>query len=252
MIGVRLWKSYYGGRLVRIGRHRIVKENPYLRLAEARAMEFVAENTSIPVPRVLDIFTVDKRLNIVMEYIDAPSLDTVWPDMSLERRELIVTQLKDFIIQLRALPPPHPGRVHAIDESGLFDPRQQNEPFGPFSCVADFHTFIGVNYIQEHLPKENPELSDSLEKCATRSYRTTFTHGDLAPRNILVKGDKIVGIIDWECAGWYPEYWEYTSCYRSNLDCRSFWDLARDKRIMGSYSEELLVDQHLSSVVTRC
>jgi hypothetical protein len=29
--------------------------------------------------------------------------------------------------------------------------------------------------------------------------------------NILVRGDVIVGIVDWETAGWYPSYWEYTT-----------------------------------------
>ena len=39
--------------------------------------------------------------------------------------------------------------------------------------------------------------------------RIVLTHGDLVPRNILVKNGRIVGIIDWEMAGFYPEYWEY-------------------------------------------
>jgi len=33
-----------------------------------------------------------------------------------------------------------------------------------------------------------------------------FTHGDLSSLNVLVRGDQIVGIIDWETAGWYPSY----------------------------------------------
>lgn len=41
----------------------------------------------------------------------------------------------------------------------------------------------------------------------------TFTHGDLNLGNILVQGApgsyNIVGVIDWEHAGWYPEFWEY-------------------------------------------
>ncbi|KAK6856449.1 hypothetical protein PG995_006636 [Apiospora arundinis] len=40
-----------------------------------------------------------------------------------------------------------------------------------------------------------------------------FTHGDLNPSNIFVRGDEVVGIIDWETAGWYPDYWEYTSAW---------------------------------------
>ncbi|KAF9234081.1 hypothetical protein BU15DRAFT_53061, partial [Melanogaster broomeanus] len=36
-----------------------------------------------------------------------------------------------------------------------------------------------------------------------------LTHGDLLPRNILVDGSRITAIIDWETAGFYPEFWEY-------------------------------------------
>lgn len=47
--------------------------------------------------------------------------------------------------------------------------------------------------------------------------RICLTHGDLHLGNILVvvsqDGDEpkitISGIVDWEQAGWYPEYWEY-------------------------------------------
>ena len=40
-----------------------------------------------------------------------------------------------------------------------------------------------------------------------------FSHGDLNPANILVRevGEgryEIAGIIDWECSGYYPDFWE--------------------------------------------
>jgi thiamine kinase-like enzyme len=48
-------------------------------------------------------------------------------------------------------------------------------------------------------------------------YRTDheifFTHADLNLRNILVKDGRISAIVDWENAGWFPEYWEYTKCH---------------------------------------
>lgn len=39
-----------------------------------------------------------------------------------------------------------------------------------------------------------------------------FTHGDLLPKNIIVDPDdgyRITAILDWEHAGYYPDYWEY-------------------------------------------
>jgi len=49
-----------------------------------------------------------------------------------------------------------------------------------------------------------------------------FTHGDLNPFNIFVRGDEVTAIIDWECAGWFPNYWEYTSAWYGNLT-RTEW-----------------------------
>ena len=55
-----------------------------------------------------------------------------------------------------------------------------------------------------------------------------FTHGDLSSLNVLVRGDKIVGVIDWETAGWYPVYWEYTTASQVS-PMNSFWREEIDK-----------------------
>lgn len=41
-----------------------------------------------------------------------------------------------------------------------------------------------------------------------------FTHGHFAFHNILVYSGHVSGFIDWECAGWCPEYWEFTTPLR--------------------------------------
>lgn len=46
---------------------------------------------------------------------------------------------------------------------------------------------------------------------------TVFSHGDLNAHNILVRGDKVVAIVDWEGASWFPHYWEYTSTWYGNI-----------------------------------
>jgi hypothetical protein len=54
-----------------------------------------------------------------------------------------------------------------------------------------------------------------------------FTNGDLSTLNILVRSDKINGIVDWETAGWVPSswepsYWEYSTACQVNSHT-SFW-----------------------------
>ncbi|KAH6896268.1 hypothetical protein BKA70DRAFT_1316777 [Coprinopsis sp. MPI-PUGE-AT-0042] len=62
------------------------------------------------------------------------------------------------------------------------------------------------------------ELADLLGEDYTRiraafpdSCHVCLTHTDLAPCNIIISptSPEVVGIIDWQESGWYPEFWEY-------------------------------------------
>jgi thiamine kinase-like enzyme len=41
-----------------------------------------------------------------------------------------------------------------------------------------------------------------------------LTHGDLDWSNILITDKKVSGIIDWECSGYFPAYWEWVTIKR--------------------------------------
>lgn len=62
----------------------------------------------------------------------------------------------------------------------------------------------------------SPKFTDFSRYEAFRSHLfdhgpPVFTHADLGAEHILVNPDegRIVGIIDWEMAGFWPQYWEY-------------------------------------------
>ena len=46
------------------------------------------------------------------------------------------------------------------------------------------------------------------------NHSIVFSHGDMHAHNILIQDGHVVGILDWEMAGWYPEYWEW---------CKALW-----------------------------
>lgn len=52
-------------------------------------------------------------------------------------------------------------------------------------------------------PRLDPPLQTLIEQ-QSEGWPLKFTHGDLRSLNILACGDSIVGIVDWETAGWYP------------------------------------------------
>jgi tRNA A-37 threonylcarbamoyl transferase component Bud32 len=245
-LGRKFYRGFPPG-VYRTGALFIVKRHSYVRYTEAATMIFIAAHTTIPVPRVHDFF-VNQRGYLIMDFIDAPSLDTLWSSMTEDKKQSVLMQVQGYLRQLRQLVPPNPGYVEAVDGSSLFDPRQSSDPFGPFSSVQAFHKFLGHDFV---LTSENYEQFHELfERCAKRSYRTVFSHGDLAPRNILVKDGRVVGIIDWETAGWYPEYLEYARLKRSNLDAPE-WE-ERLCKLMDPYLDEESAEDALSSIFTRC
>lgn len=67
-----------------------------------------------------------------------------------------------------------------------------------------------------------------------------FTHGDLNPFNVFVRDGLVVGILDWEFAGWYPAYWEYTAAWHGNRTRQAWQGVLTE--FLDAYPEELKME----------
>ncbi|KAI1136853.1 kinase-like protein [Hypoxylon sp. FL0543] len=213
------------GRCQPISKKLVVKTGPSVHLTEAATMAFVAKHTSIPVPRVHCSFIHNNRAYIVMDRIEGDVIGNIWETLSDADRDNIVSQLRRMLRELRAIQPPPGTGVESCVGGSLRDPRMtRSRPrFGPFRTIEAFHSWLRGGHRLEDFPNGFPNREDehdweNFKEMVARQDRPwpgpVFTHADLNPCNILVRGGQVVGIIDWEVAGWYPPYWEYTSaCY---------------------------------------
>jgi len=146
-----------------------------------------------------------------------------WVKRSEESKTKLLAQLGKMIRELRELKHPETMglAVASVDGGSLYDCRIPGASlrFGPFETIQDFHRHLrtGVEFDR----KLNSEAQELIKQQA-KPWPLVFTHGDLSSLNILARGDDIVGIIDWETAGWYPSYWEYTTACQVNPQ-NSFW-----------------------------
>ncbi|KAF5374007.1 hypothetical protein D9615_009901 [Tricholomella constricta] len=234
--------------VVRLNKDTIVKHGDanHVRLTDARTLDSIARNTSIPVPRVHNVFSAHNKAWVVMDYIDPPLLCHVWYQLTNEEQLSSMHQLKGYIDQLRALQPPEPGKVQAVDGGTCIELRLSSKPWGPFDTIADFQRSYGYDHVRE----KYLQFRDSFDKVKGRVYRTVFTHEDLGPHNILWKDGKIVAIIDCETAGWLPEYWEYTMCKFGGPELPTWWALY--EQVMDRYRDELTVETDISSIFLPC
>ncbi|KAJ8119445.1 hypothetical protein ONZ43_g3600 [Nemania bipapillata] len=199
-----------------ISKRKIVKRSTRVHLTEGATMKYLAENTSIPVPK-------------------GESLPLAWDSLSEESLEDVFTQLKGIFQELRSLTPPPGTGVESCAGGSMYDHRmsRQDYRFGPFKTINEFHLWLRRDFKLEDI-KDRPRDQDWHDLAEMTKQQDgpwpppKFSHGDLNPTNILVRDGKVVGIIDWEFSGWYPDYWEYTSAWFGNV-IREGWQRKIDK-----------------------
>lgn len=219
-------------------KYRFVSES------EVLATAFVAEHSTIPVPRILDVVdgVTDDGLFVLMTQVPGVQVGKAYTDMDERARELMKEELCGWMNQLRSLPVPPsltisnflggPCKVDRIASSG---------PIGPFSTVEEAHELILSHVVGD-------ERDQVLETARRRSYskrhRICFTHGDLRPWNVLVKDGRLSGLVDFGSSGWYPEYWEHAT---ATWGVPQWW---RDAIMHGfpQYQEEIEVEDIIFSV----
>jgi hypothetical protein len=150
-----------------------------------------------------------------MERIDGETLGEKWGQMSEEEKEGIRMQLKDMWEELRGMVNLRPGVVCAADGGTLHDHRiwraAGSKGMGPFKTEREFNLFLrnGIesteNMAEGEAKRDVERLIEMHREEEGRHLATVFTHGDVSVSNIMVKGGKVVGLIDFEMAGFYPE-----------------------------------------------
>jgi aminoglycoside phosphotransferase len=237
----------YSGPCVPISKRLIVKTGPFAHLTEAATLAFIASKTSIPVPRAHCAFVRKNRAIIVMDRIQGVSLAEALPALSDVDRKAIFEQLRSMFQELRSLPPPPGVGIESCVGGSLRDSRiPRSWPrFGPFKTVQEFHLWLRHGLWPEDHPERKDdqdwrEIKDMAAKQDGPWPPPVFTHGDLNPSNILVQGNRVTGIIDWEFAGWYPHYWEYTSTWYWAL-MRPWWQDALPN-FLNPHPEELAME----------
>ncbi|KAJ6018475.1 Phosphotransferase enzyme family protein [Penicillium canescens] len=223
-------RSDYGGRLVVIREKYVVKYGPLVTENEGYTLLFVEKRLNIAAPRLYAMYRDRDILYIVMEYIPSISLGMAWPSLTEANKYSIVGQLRCIFDQMRALPSPgFYGSVNRgpVPHRYFFSSEKDPAVTGPFQTEEEFgkaialrsktmwsesngHSFLS-DYLARHLP------------LALRNHPPVFTHGDLSRENVLVRKVvnsvtneeeyEVAALVDWEAAGWYPSYWEYSHIF---------------------------------------
>ncbi|BGP08688.1 hypothetical protein JCM10049v2_004537 [Rhodotorula toruloides] len=210
-MGDTVWKIRYAGTSM------VVKGGPGITKSEAEMTVFVRAKTTIPVPQVYGVVREGVATYIYLEYIEGEALHWAAPKLGSDGLSTISAQLRRMLDELHSLVAPEGAAMGSLDGSNLFAfrCREDNAKVRQLGATASTSALID-NYLRpRYLCKQGntPEGWATIDAHLDRSAPLVFIHGDIHAANILISEKEgkpeIIAIIDWECAGFYPEWVEY-------------------------------------------
>lgn len=159
---------------------------------EHAALRYIKENTTIPVPEVIEFSEKDGSYTLVTKIIPGVMLEDI---EDLKRQAAIEAVNHQMMSEI--LP-----QLHTLT-------RQE---------IGSVDTDIPV-YPPSIVLTEYPNRS--WERITSKESKFVFCHNDLSGHNILVDPEsyKIVGIVDWEYSGFFPRWFE-EELWRENFNDR--------------------------------
>ncbi|KAL2132420.1 hypothetical protein VTI74DRAFT_3818 [Chaetomium olivicolor] len=144
---------------------------------EADTLRFIRRYTDIPVPLLFCDFEDDDAYYVITEYIEGVSM----ADLPDDQKEVVTAELEDHLAKMKELRSPRLG-----GPTGIVVP--------PYRVLCE---------------TEREDWSSRLRQAEHAQY--VFCHNDCSQHNVIVNPEtlKIAAIVDWEYAGFYPEYFEF-------------------------------------------
>jgi hypothetical protein len=159
-----------------------------------------------------------------MTRLPGRELGQSYETLSDEDRDSILKELKGYLDTIRKWKNPWgENRICSLIGTSVRSVRVPNHLLGPFDTEEELNKYLVEPAWAGGFSSET-EYEEALDRARVMMrlpHRILFTHGDLKHHNILVQGDRITGLLDWESAGWCPSYWEFTTALRMTRE--NFW-----------------------------
>jgi len=201
--------------VVDLGDGTVVKYGPRVTVDEGHALRLAHDYiTTASVPKIFDIITDNstKETYIVQQKIVGRMISEILPNMDNAALLQVAFELRAFIRELSKLDGDG-TRLGLVGDAGCFArgrwKRYDRRRFGGLRMEGIHTTERFIRWLDDYVPScaLSREQRDNWIGEFQFHRPTIFSHGDLQPENILIHEGHVSGVIDWECAGWYPYFW---------------------------------------------
>ncbi|BGP34224.1 hypothetical protein JCM10296v2_006039 [Rhodotorula toruloides] len=188
------------------GTSRAIKQGKGVLPEEAEVTHWVWTNTSVPVPQVMHADATRSTPRLEFEYINGKQLDTMWPTLAASKRQTIADELVRAIQAMQDAPPPANGLIGSYQRlrAAPFRPDSWSQwpPYEPTTSAIEF--FDWPRSCALAIGMTSQTWDSKIAPHIRLDTKIVLTHGNLFPRNILIRDGHLAAIVDWELAGWWP------------------------------------------------
>jgi len=225
--------------VVGVGEHFVVKHGSGVEEREGQNLLFLEQQLggSSAIPKLYAMYRslVNSHICLIMERMPGEPLGILWPSLSVAEKSQICAKTKAILTTIRQIPAVgFYGSVNGgpIPHHLLWNVERDSTIHGPFESEQELNMGF-VNKLRGIWATNNKHSykADFYERQlgqVLKGHPPVFTHTDIQKKNIIVKritaDDFKISLVDWECAGWYPSYWEYAAIYAA-LEWRDDWPM---------------------------
>ncbi|TVY41510.1 hypothetical protein LOCC1_G006535 [Lachnellula occidentalis] len=244
----------YENQIIALPFGLLLKWSDGTRLEEVLTTE-VCRTAGFPTPKIISYGdhpdTPHAPVSILMTRLPGREIGQAYESLSPKAKTTALAELKLYLSTTRGWRSPWGDeRICSITGGAIRSIRVPNHSIGPCETPRELHEYLLADarnsYGSEAVYEEKLHSARKLQSLQRPGVK--FTHGDIKHHNILVDEEgHITGFLDWESAGWYPEFWEYTTALRF-LPKDFWWYEFLIEVGAGRYLEELECERALTSL----
>lgn len=199
--------------------------------------------TIVPLPGIYYHGEIGNRFHdwfmMVMEYIDSAVLLS---EFQGEPTEQFYEEMRKIIHTIRSHSSELSSKGHYMVRDSYFK-----------ECAGEEATCV-ISTTQEFMDRRTQQAPKSTTDMSSIVCKSVLSHCDLLPRNIFIShdGNHVVSIIDWEMAGYYPDFYEFykylhefETIGQPSTSFTSKWlDLFRTSSVQEVYGHEMAVHDY--------
>jgi hypothetical protein len=222
----KLWELHVRDVVVKCNDNivaKVISGNKIGDYTEYTTMQYLAQSApGIPAPRPHGALAIGPLRVMFMSFIPGTTLAHAWPTLSIEQKSSIQQQLDGILSRMRKITKPQDRELGGVGGEGAKACHVDECAFFPgIRTAAEYRDqqFSARHYDSNTYIKLLRTLFDM--NGADSDHEAVFTHGDVRPHNIMVDRKPgtdelfVTAIIDWEDAGFYPEWYECMALTRT-------------------------------------